>query len=127
MSKRDTLKLRGRGRGKGGSHWQCRSPGPNGSICGTPTLDPLAGVLGKGGSGRKHNPYSALVKSTAKSTTAKKWPTPDYEALQPGSGKSPQKTLPIKQPKNPPPAGSIKRSHKFCPGTVALSEIRRFI
>ena len=85
------------------------------------------GVPGKGSSGRKHNPYSTLAKSTAKITMAKKQPVPDYEALQPGSGKKPQKIIPV-QPlkKTQPSTGGIKQPHRYHPGMVALREIRRY-
>ena len=45
-------------------------------------------------------------------------------------GKAPRKHVAVKQARKEtklaPPAGGVKRAHRFRPGTVALREIRRF-
>ena len=52
---------------------------------------------------------------------------PNLDEYQKGAGKAPCKQLPTKQLKKRPPfTGATKKPHKYCPGTVALCQIRRY-
>ena len=107
------------------------------------------GVLGRHSSDHKHNPFLALATAARQSAKAakRKLPPqdengPDYDdghewkRARKGSnsvGKAPHNQLPHKLPKKKPGSksklaftGAIKKPHRFCPGTVALRQIRRY-
>ena len=106
-----------------------------------PTSSKPMSVPGKQSSGHKHNPYSVLAtaaKQSAKATKRKKLNFDDEDEGKKAKRSSesiekvPHKQLPRKLLKKKSGSkdkaftGAVKKPHKFCLGTVAFCQIRKY-
>ena len=144
LSEAEEVEWKGVGRGGGRPQPPKRSPPSGGIPKGrgrAPTSSKPMGVPGKQSSGHKHNPFSVLTTAAKQSAKATKRKKPDYDDGDEGKRarrsselveKAPRKQLPCKLlkkksgSKNKAFTGAIKKPHKFCLGTVALQQIRKY-
>ena len=144
LSRAEEVEWKGVGQGNGRPQPPERSPPSGGIPKGrgrAPTSSKPIGVPRKQSSGHKHNPFSVLATAAKQSTKATKRKKLDFDDGDEGKKarrssesveKVPHKQLPHKllkkksRSKNKAFTGAIKKSHKFCLGTVALWQIRKY-